>query len=355
MKNSNKLLSLQILRSLATLIVVLHHIDQSLYQYSTTSPFFVLFRNYGQIGVDIFFVLSGYIMYYTIKNNNRSGGAFFLDRFFRIYPVYWAMTFLLMLSLFTLPIESYNTSFTGETLIKSFLLIPSENPNGVGFYPFLYVGWTLIFEFFFYTILSISLAIHRKYALIIATISLSAFPLIFKGYNILGNSNNLIYEFVLGILIAYFFDYVKKTRFSHLLNTPLVIIPALALNSTAIYYIGFTFTVKCLSSGVIVLMFLFLEDFFKKNHKKVRFFVHLGDISYSSYLVHPIILGWFKVPFSATSSDALQYTYIAVVLVLIYILSAVSYKHIETNKRINTFKDFLKKSMKKIALNKAMP
>jgi exopolysaccharide production protein ExoZ len=340
----NKLLGLQILRGLAAFMVVIHHINQTYFHWNPPIDFLEIF-NYGSFGVDIFFVLSGFIMYYSVKYNKRGGFSFFIDRFFRIFPVYWLLTILLIISSIILPIKSYDTFFTWDTLLKSLFLVPNQNPSGIGHYPFLYVGWTLTYEMFFYSILSISLIINKKYALIIASIFLSILPIGLKNISLLGHSNFLLYEFVFGILIAYVYTSVQSSKYSRIVIKPINALPFLIVliiyNYLAIKHFGFAFKVKLSMAGSIILIFLILEDIIKKT-PRLGGMVILGDISYSTYLIHPIILGWFKLIFKTSNSDILKFSIILLFLFLVYLLSRLSYRYIEVNKHLAVLKEKVK-------------
>ncbi len=339
----DKLNGLQILRGLAAWIVVFHHINVSYFNSNPPFEFLKIF-NYGSFGVDIFFVLSGFIMYYSVKYNTRGGFSFLLDRLFRIFPVYWFMTALLAISSLILPVISYNTFFTHDTLLKSLLLIPHENPSGDGNYPFLYVGWTLTYEMFFYCVLSISLILYKKRALFLATTVLFILPFI-NHYGLLGHNTLLLYEFVAGVIIAFLYTRLKKSKYSYFFSkTDFIIILVIILLTScilAIKVVGFSFPIKLLSASIIVFVFLLIENFIK-NKSILSKLVLMGDISYSTYLIHPIILGWFKSLFMFTNNEIFKSLIILTFLYFVYSLSKLSYKLIEVNKWIFNIKKKLK-------------
>jgi exopolysaccharide production protein ExoZ len=139
---------IQILRGLAALLVLIHHVleeSQPLFGGHIPSPLVLL----GASGVDIFFVISGFIMYYT--NRHRFGRKdapvdFLGRRIIRIVPLYWLCTIAVVL----LQIGGLyaHKKITGTTLGLSLLFLPNANiVHGV--------GWTLNYEMYFYAILAI--------------------------------------------------------------------------------------------------------------------------------------------------------------------------------------------------------
>jgi len=340
----NKLIGLQILRGLAAWLVVMHHFNNVFFNWEPPIKCFK-FLNYGYYGVDIFFVLSGFIMFYSIKNNTKGAFSFFLDRLFRIIPVYWFMTLLLVISFALLPVETYNTSYTLESLFKSLFFIPSLNPKGIGHYPFLYVGWTLIYELFFYAVLTISMFISKNKALIITSIILIALPILLKNYRPLGLTNKLLYEFVFGIIIAYGYSLSFNSKYSKVLLNKKNAIPLLFIIITsgyfAITHYGFKFHIKLLGAGLILILFLLIEDFVR-DKKWLYPIVLLGDFSYSTYLIHPIILGWYVILYKTTQNILIQALTILLFIYTVYILSKKSFKYIERNILIYNLKEKIK-------------
>jgi len=117
--------------------------------------------NFGMAGVDIFFVISGFIMVY-VTHKWTAGAAkhipeFLSSRALRIYPLYWIVS-LPLLGLYLLrPDLVFSASVWNEpNLLKSFLLWPDVA------YPLLEIGWTLIHEMSFYLIFALILIAPRR-------------------------------------------------------------------------------------------------------------------------------------------------------------------------------------------------
>jgi peptidoglycan/LPS O-acetylase OafA/YrhL len=133
----------QALRGAAAVGVLKHHIATSIDLYfgpGWTPPGTGL----GWVGVDLFFVLSGFIMVWTTRSAGhglRPAAAFWTRRVLRVYPPYWAATLLAVLLVAAVP-AAFDHEPAGWW--ASILLWPAANQ------PFLQPGWPLIYELWFY-------------------------------------------------------------------------------------------------------------------------------------------------------------------------------------------------------------
>jgi exopolysaccharide production protein ExoZ len=184
--------NLQALRAYAALSVVLVHLGQS---YGRTAPF-------GNYGVDVFFVLSGYLMTRIARTDPSH---FFARRLIRIVPIYWLFTLLLFGVTLTVPEMLNTTKSSWDHLWKSLLFVPYRKDNGLC-QPLLYLGWTLNYEMFFYVLYAIGIRCSKARAPWI-TILLVALPaaacalwqpssLVLQYFG-----SSIVFEFVLGILV----------------------------------------------------------------------------------------------------------------------------------------------------------
>lgn len=139
--------SIQVLRAVAALLVVAFHLFPGR---------FVI----GAAGVDIFFVISGFIM--GTIGPGETPRTFMVKRAVRIVPLYWAVT-LAMCAASLVPGLFASFTFDAARLVQSLLFIPHVDPNGM-IWPLVVVGWTLNFEVFFYAIFAIGLFIGRPIA-----------------------------------------------------------------------------------------------------------------------------------------------------------------------------------------------
>jgi len=292
--NQNKLNSIQALRGLAAMLVVMFHFRTDL---ALNLPLANRLFGNGAIGVDLFFMISGFIAYYVTANENNgihSSRIFIIKRLCRIVPPYVIAT------LFIAGNSWDKWSFT----LRSFLFLPGDTTQTAPYfgYPRLFVGWSLNYEFLFYTICALSL-LFRKSKFIVLTIlvtSLVAFPFFtndhreaissinygYHGYLAL-ITNGMMLEFLAGLLIAYL-AIGKKITFSR--NTG-----RLAIISSAIYFVYVTLGFgNDLGNGhysyASACFFLLMSVTTYESHfgiKPLRFLTSVGTVSFSVYLMHP--------------------------------------------------------------------
>ena len=280
---------------------------------------------FGDFGVDLFFVLSGFVMAHAAVRYNGAGTQYWINRVVRIIPNYWFYTTLLVISIRLLPRGSYLTSWQGSSLVLSYLLIPNTNPNGYGNFPTLYAGWTLTYEMFFYLMLSLTLALNQSRFLLISAAALVAVAVGFGDIQFLGHSNLLLLEFVAGMAI-----YAVYSRRPAILGSRITLLVGLAGASGVAILIGDGITTRLLIASVMILVCLFCEELFRSKSPAISFLRSLGDYSYSTYLSHIVIIGWFYAVFGNHLSRFMEIAVLAGILVTVYCISRLTYKVIET-------------------------
>ena len=149
-----KLKSIQALRAIAAIAVMFAHLYGIENRDADATPLLSELVLHGMAGVDLFFVISGFIMVWVAGDWQRgaqSSRAFLYARATRIYPTWWlfagalSIYFWLTLGAPWDPAEVSPTGMSGtEHLVKSFLLVPQE------ILPVLQLGWTLVHEMYFY-------------------------------------------------------------------------------------------------------------------------------------------------------------------------------------------------------------
>ncbi|WP_434711020.1 acyltransferase [Rhizobium sp. YTUHZ045] len=186
-----EILSLQYLRALAAIGVLLYH---------RFEIFWI-----GAYGVDLFFVISGFVMIATTDAKDKSPSAFLLDRVIRVVPMYWiAILSAGLLVWIGIPVHQYDASII--PVISSMLFIPYENMDGET-WPVILQGWTLNYEMYFYAVFSLILFIRqdlRIWALTGCFVALVTLGQIappqgaaFKIY-----TNSLLLEFLAGAILG---------------------------------------------------------------------------------------------------------------------------------------------------------
>jgi len=154
------LLSLQYLRGIAAFMVIYFHAVLQVRLFAGEQAFLPLI---GAGGVDIFFALSGFMMWYTIEQAPVGPGEFLRRRIVRVVPLYWAITMAALAVACVVPALLRSTVFDLRHAIASLLFLPWRNPALAAtgpedlFVPVLIPGWTLNFEMLFYLFFGLTL------------------------------------------------------------------------------------------------------------------------------------------------------------------------------------------------------
>lgn len=194
---------IQYLRAIAALFVVLFHAAHTL---TTLSNQDTKIFEFGAGGVDIFFVISGVIMWITTQDRTPTPAGFFLNRIKRIVPLYWLLTAFQVSLMLALPSIFVTAQFDLPHILASLIFLPHEHPTMGVMAPVLVAGWTLNFEMFFYLLFAFTLFLPQNRR-VMAMIGL------FLGLVLLGHflqpgpflafyTAPLILEFLAGVLLA---------------------------------------------------------------------------------------------------------------------------------------------------------
>lgn len=321
-------ISIQILRGIAAWLVVFHHYNQVFFSWDMTqsvlgSKLGFIFKDYGKLGVDVFFVISGFIIFLSIEKN-RDVRRFILNRASRLIPNYWFFTFTMLFLSLIIP-DSVLSGWTTESLVKSLFFIPNENPRLLGPYPYLTVGWTLNFEVLFYLLSALFLFILNK-NWFIALILVLLFSSKFWNIDLASFFFNSKYirEFAWGMIIGWTFK-------NGLLPDNNKIGILFLIISMALFSYGGAQHLKIPAVTILVLSFLSFKPYIF-NNLLGRVLKHLGDVSYSTYLAHAAI----SIPicifiFGRTSSYNNEIYLIISYISITYLSSIFGYKIIENN------------------------
>lgn len=223
---------LQVFRGIAAMLVVYHHANQEvtgLYGENTLRSLF----DFGDAGVQFFFVLSGFIIYYVHRRDigrKEVLGTFFKKRVIRVYPLYILIT--LMLTPFWAFVPGFGAEYHKHlsSFIYSLLLIPQTHVPNLG------VGWTLTHEILFYFLFSM-LVFSRQIgrivlgiwftAIVIANL-MSTHEMVFPLSHLLSVNNFLFGMGIMGAIL------VLKSPLQRDLGWPMVFLGVLAFVGVAV-------------------------------------------------------------------------------------------------------------------------
>ena len=148
-----EIIGIQYLRGIAAMMVVAFHLVSQFRRMGYDGPWLGGLSS----GVDIFFVISGFIMVVTTANKSISPIEFWTKRIVRIVPLYWLVTAFMTAVLFIAPRALQTGSYDGWHLLSSYLFIPAIHPVQHSMEPLVTPGWTLNYEMFFYLIFGLFL------------------------------------------------------------------------------------------------------------------------------------------------------------------------------------------------------
>jgi exopolysaccharide production protein ExoZ len=267
--------SIQYLRAAAATAVLTYH------QLGNVSMFHLRPFQLGQYGVDLFFVISGFIMVALTSGRSIGPQRFILDRVTRIAPTYWLAT-LAAFILAVLKFPFYAGSGDIILFTKSLFFIPSYNRMG-NIWPTLFLGWTLNYEMFFYVIFSIALFLNKRTQLAALTavfILLMIIGFIFAPKDAIAATytSPRLAEFLAGAWLGQIFGLSQRSYSNLVAGTMSAIIILVLLGLGTVYkpviFGGFaTFT---------LLLFLLLER--SGKIPRIALLKFIGDASYSIYL-----------------------------------------------------------------------
>ena len=322
--------NITILRGLSVLLVLLYHLDIS------------LFRN-GFLGVDIFFIISGYLISRSLILEKKHNGHiniknYLYKRFFRIFPT---LIFVLTLS-FTVCLlmlrpdhfqsfaKSNLTSFFGISNFYYMLEFSNYFNTGAAFQPLLHT-WSLSVELQFYLLIPILIIFfstnRQKFLLIILfIISLICFVFLYEKSLSFYFTPFRFWEFILGILV----NFLPRIKNKNHVSIPLIIIFFLLFLNIPSYFLHFIVSVSAV---------LFIISNQIKENILILPFSYLGKISYSLFLIHWPVIVIFNYYYIQNYDLQIK----TILTVFILLISHFSWRYIENK--------FLYKNIKKIKIS----
>lgn len=302
----SRLDDLQILRGIAAILVVLDHAILAVIPYDPRfAPLLNLAGTTGKMGVNIFFIISGFIMMHTTEPTKGlpPGGRlrhFAWKRASRLIPLYWLATiFMILLGL------GIGVHYTTQHVLTSFAFLPHfEDSGDPRMIPIVGVGWTITYEMLFYGIFGLSLLLPRLFgpliciAAIVALVAAGTIGLhhvqdtelrriiTFYSYK------NMLF-FAVGILLAMSLRFVPRLGGRFNLAAQLLLI---VCTLSAYRLLGFQDggkaweTISFLTCCIVVT--LAIAGHRTEALPSRRLLLHIGDASFSTYLFHaPLIHG----------------------------------------------------------------
>jgi len=305
------------MRAIAAILVVLSHISIKSLAYA---HYEMDWAKYGVIGVDIFFIISGYIMMFIVQKRENSIKLFLKSRFIRIIPLYWVLSLIALLAYLYNP-NIVNSSTGDTTILSSFLLIPG---NGTFL---LATGWTLSYEFYFYFLFSIALFFKFQYRYFVPML----FIILLVGYGYILNDTSFFFsdrllEFLVGMVA--FMTY-KPSKMNS-------IFPLLLLVSSILVFQFLEGMAHIIQYGVSATLFfvsmIHLESFFRKYQGVwiAKIFEKIGESSYSLYLTHLFVLGGVSRILGTEAAQAYPYSYIVALFIGSIVAGHLCYLYLET-------------------------
>ncbi|OWT74295.1 MULTISPECIES: acyltransferase [unclassified Achromobacter] len=290
-----EIFSIQYLRAIAAMMVVVVHLYPQLQRMGYQG----YWPEWMGAGVDVFFVLSGFLMWITTCEKKVGVMTFYRRRAVRIVPLYWALMSVAVAIMLMAPQLLQTTRFNLFHVIASYLFIMVPNPAGL-VEPVLTVGWTLNYEVLYYVVFGLTLALPVAWrfgatALVFGTLAVLGWAgvggssLIVKAY-----TADIMLEFLLGMALgAWFLKVDKSTRTNEgwpaLLGWVLVLGGLATLPLMAVMAPG---AIRPLAQGIpataIVGGAILLERCLALPRMKLLH--RLGDASYSLYVSHAFVL-----------------------------------------------------------------
>ena len=298
---SKRLTALQDLRAVAALLVLFHHVAQTAGPTMTQASGSLRqgLGPLGSVGVDLFFVISGFVIAHGVSSTcTPAPHRFLVGRAIRILPLFWlvsaAFAWQLWLAGFSFPLPTISNTIT---------LIPLPGQRGFS-YPILYVGWSLAFELVFYSLAGLFLLVPRgrRVPLLLASLcGLAALGMVVKGSEGPASffANMIFLEFACGVSAWLMWRRGISPAVGALLTFLgflLLLSGALAFGSgietdPALIISQATSGQRALAWGLPAAMILLgIVSLSNDRPATGGWLSRLGDASFSLYLIHPVVL-----------------------------------------------------------------
>ena len=305
--NGGRLDGLQIVRAVAALSVVFYHVGQ---EFGVTVIRGIKL-SWGIAGVDLFFVISGFIIARTMSRC-PTGREFAVRRIARILPLYWGATILVAMVANIEPTLLKSTHASLVEIIKSMLFIPYVRSSGA-IQPVLFPGWTLNYEAFFYALCGLALIAKLSVRTVaVVMIGLASIGYIANPVSLFARfyTEPFLLEFVTGILV---YELLSKYSLSATQRRALLVSGALLI----ITQISLGMELASLAWRPLLVAVPFALVVVGSTSPEPlrtaggRAFAMLGDSSFALYLLHPFVMRIVHLTFSRLGLNAINSAAIA--------------------------------------------
>lgn len=292
LRSAAQVLSIQYLRGIAAFSVLVGHA----LQWPLAAPNDVLVKT-GRFGVEIFFVISGFIITMIAGDGRFDPRDFLVRRVLRVVPAYWIATFLVLVLALIMPHQFRNTVPSVEGLIKSLLFIPSIDPKA----PLLLLGWTLDYEAFFYVAFAAMFFLRSEWRTLVLCVGFAILIAIGQTVPGLGFLQSFytslsLAGFCAGTVLAQAYRHRLLDNYSRfvdvLLLSGMIVLVALYYRLPWIDANNVELPLHLLMTAAavsVVLVGLRLE--LSGRLPQIGLFQYFGDASYSVYLFHLFPIG----------------------------------------------------------------
>jgi exopolysaccharide production protein ExoZ len=271
---------IQYLRALATIMVVFYNARNS-WELSVDplSPF-----NMAQAGIDLFFVISGFIMVHVM--GDAKPDEFVIRRIIRVVPLYWMATALAILK-----DAAAGSTYRPAEVLMSLLFLPfPHGGESMGFFPIVASGWTLNYEMAFYLVFAMALGLRGIGAWLIP-MSMLAFGAAAIGVALAGETIKAFYfdpivlEFVAGAMLALLYRYAGS-------RWTAVFVAALPVG-VALFFLLPGEWPRLLRWGMPMTLILLGTVYLERHVGQLRLrpLLLLGNASYAICLSHALFIG----------------------------------------------------------------
>jgi exopolysaccharide production protein ExoZ len=241
-------------------------------------------------GVDLFFVISGFVMVYASADlfGRRSSPATFMTRrLIRIVPLYWAATTLFLVVALAAPGSVTGDDLSFSHVMMSYIFLPSRRSDG-SIQPVYSLGWTLNYEMFFYVVFAACIVLPRRLAVMAVALLLGSAMALHRlvppqATALVFWTDGRLLEFLLGMAVAVIAT--KGVAF------PILIRVGLALTAVILLIVMHRSGIPSAPITTGTLMSLLVAAAVLGRPVRVPgTLLLLGDASYALYLVHPFAM-----------------------------------------------------------------